>query len=41
MILWPDTFTNYFHPEVGQAAVAVLEDAGFEVEVPAGRCAAA
>ncbi|HET9893879.1 MAG TPA: FAD-linked oxidase C-terminal domain-containing protein [Streptosporangiaceae bacterium] len=35
VILWPDTFTNYFHPEVGQAAVAVLEAAGFEVEVPA------
>jgi Fe-S oxidoreductase len=34
VILWPDTFTNYFHPEVGQAAVTVLEDAGFEVEVP-------
>jgi Fe-S oxidoreductase len=33
--LWPDTFTNYFHPEVGQAAVAVLENAGFDVEVPA------
>jgi FAD/FMN-containing dehydrogenase/Fe-S oxidoreductase len=35
VVLWPDTFTNYFHPEVGQAAVAVLEDAGFTVEVPA------
>jgi FAD/FMN-containing dehydrogenase/Fe-S oxidoreductase len=35
VILWPDTFTNSFHPEVGQAAVAVLEDAGFTVEVPA------
>jgi len=35
VILWPDTFTNFFHPEVGQAAVTVLEDAGFDVEVPA------
>ena len=35
VILWPDTFTNSFHPEVGRAAVAVLEDAGFTVEVPA------
>jgi FAD/FMN-containing dehydrogenase/Fe-S oxidoreductase len=35
VILWPDTFTNSFHPAVGQAAVAVLEDAGFTVEVPA------
>ena len=35
VILWPDTFTNSFHPAVGRAAVAVLEDAGFTVEVPA------
>jgi FAD/FMN-containing dehydrogenase/Fe-S oxidoreductase len=35
VILWPDTFTNSFHPDVGRAAVAVLEDAGFTVEVPA------
>ncbi len=35
VLLWPDTFTSNFHPEVGQAAVAVLEDAGFTVEVPA------
>jgi FAD/FMN-containing dehydrogenase/Fe-S oxidoreductase len=35
VLLWPDTFTNSFHPEVGQAAVAVLEDAGFQVELPA------
>jgi FAD/FMN-containing dehydrogenase/Fe-S oxidoreductase len=34
VIVWPDTFTNNFHPEVGRAAVAVLEDAGFRVEVP-------
>jgi FAD/FMN-containing dehydrogenase/Fe-S oxidoreductase len=34
VILWPDTFTNNFHPEVGRAAVAVLEDAGFRVAVP-------
>jgi FAD/FMN-containing dehydrogenase/Fe-S oxidoreductase len=34
VLLWPDTFTNYFHPHVGRAAVAVLEDAGWEVEVP-------
>jgi Fe-S oxidoreductase len=34
LILWPDTFTNFFHPEIGQAAVTVLEDAGFDVEVP-------
>lgn len=34
MLLWPDTFTNHFHPHVGQAAVAVLEDAGWEVVIP-------
>jgi FAD/FMN-containing dehydrogenase/Fe-S oxidoreductase len=34
LILWPDTFSNFFHPEIGQAAIAVLEDAGFDVEVP-------
>jgi len=33
--LWPDTFSNNFHPEVGRAAVAVLEDAGYRVDVPA------
>src|SRR5256885_891549 len=32
--LWPDTFTNHFHPEVGAAAVEVLENAGFHVRVP-------
>jgi Fe-S oxidoreductase len=34
VILWADTFTNHFHPEVGQAAVEVLESAGFQVWVP-------
>ncbi|GAB7005725.1 FAD-binding and (Fe-S)-binding domain-containing protein [Nocardioides sp. AN3] len=34
VLLWPDTFTNRFHPEVGQAAVAVLEDAGWTVRMP-------
>jgi Fe-S oxidoreductase len=32
--LWPDTFTNHFHPDIAQAAVEVLESAGFEVNVP-------
>lgn len=36
VVLWPDSFTNNFHPEVGQAAVAVLERAGFTVESPPG-----
>jgi Fe-S oxidoreductase len=34
VILWPDTFSNNFHPEVARAAVTVLERAGFEVDVP-------
>jgi Fe-S oxidoreductase len=34
LLLWPDTFTNHFYPEVGRAAVEVLEDAGFAVEIP-------
>ncbi len=36
ILLWPDTFTNSFHPEVARAAVAVLNDAGYAVEVPGG-----
>jgi Fe-S oxidoreductase len=36
VMLWPDTFNNYFFPETAQAATAVLESAGFEVEVPEG-----
>jgi Fe-S oxidoreductase len=34
VILWPDTFNNYFHPQVARAAVEVLEDAGMQVLVP-------
>jgi FAD/FMN-containing dehydrogenase/Fe-S oxidoreductase len=34
VLLWPDTFTNTFDPDIGRAAVALLEDAGFAVEVP-------
>jgi len=34
VVLWPDTFTNNFHPGIGRAAVAVLEDAGYRVVVP-------
>jgi FAD/FMN-containing dehydrogenase/Fe-S oxidoreductase len=36
VILWPDTFTNHFEPEVGKAAVEVLEAAGYGVELPRG-----
>ncbi|WP_039941660.1 FAD-binding and (Fe-S)-binding domain-containing protein [Streptomyces himastatinicus] len=34
VVLWPDTFTNYLSPSVGQAAVRVLESAGLRVVVP-------
>jgi FAD/FMN-containing dehydrogenase/Fe-S oxidoreductase len=37
VMLWPDTFTNYFHPQVGQAAVQVLESAGWQVLIPQQR----
>jgi FAD/FMN-containing dehydrogenase/Fe-S oxidoreductase len=34
ILLWPDTFNNYFLPEAAQAAVEVLEAAGFTVTLP-------
>ncbi|MER6529991.1 FAD-linked oxidase C-terminal domain-containing protein [Streptomyces sp. NPDC001508] len=34
VVLWPDTFSTYFHPSVAISAVRVLEDAGFRVTVP-------
>ncbi|UKD56542.1 FAD-binding oxidoreductase [Amycolatopsis sp. FU40] len=34
VMLWPDTFTSYFHPHVAEAAVRVLEDAGWRVTLP-------
>ena len=34
VILWPDTFNNYFHPETAIAAVDVLEAAGYRVALP-------
>ncbi|MDQ2908452.1 MAG: FAD-binding oxidoreductase [Candidatus Eremiobacteraeota bacterium] len=34
VILWADTFNNYFHTATAVAAVDVLEDAGFRVIVP-------
>ncbi len=36
VILWPDTFNNFFFPQTARAAVEVLEDAGYQVEVPQG-----
>ncbi|QOV34954.1 FAD-binding oxidoreductase [Streptomyces ferrugineus] len=34
VLLWPDTFTNFFQPHVGQAAVQLLEHAGWRVTMP-------
>ena len=31
VILWADTFNNYFFPETAQAAVEVLEHSGYQV----------
>jgi FAD/FMN-containing dehydrogenase/Fe-S oxidoreductase len=36
VLLWPDTFNNHFHTEVGVAAVESLERAGYHVVIPAG-----
>lgn len=37
VILWDDTFVRYHEPNIGIAAVKVLEAAGFEVILPHGR----
>ena len=38
VVLFPDTFTNYNHPNLGRAAVKVLEALGYQVIVPRVRC---
>ena len=38
VVLLPDTFTNYNHPELGRAAVKVLERLGYSVVVPKMVC---
>ena len=41
VVLWVDTFTERFSPEVGTAAVELLEAAGFDVALsPRGTCCA-
>jgi FAD/FMN-containing dehydrogenase/Fe-S oxidoreductase len=37
IILWDDTFVRYHEPNIGIAAVKVLEAAGYEVTLPANR----
>ena len=36
VVLWPDTWNNYYHPQTLAAAETVLREAGFEVIVPRG-----
>jgi FAD/FMN-containing dehydrogenase/Fe-S oxidoreductase len=36
VLLWPDTFNNYFLPATAKAAVNVLEAAGYQVILPQG-----
>jgi FAD/FMN-containing dehydrogenase/Fe-S oxidoreductase len=37
VVLWDDCFVRHHEPQIGQAAVRVLEAAGFEVVLPEGR----
>ncbi|GAB2794534.1 FAD-binding and (Fe-S)-binding domain-containing protein [Halomonas shantousis] len=34
VMLWADTFSNHFYPEIARAATEVLEAAGFRVTIP-------
>ena len=34
VLLWPDTWNNYYHPQSLQAAACILKTAGFTIEVP-------
>ncbi len=36
VVLWPDTFNNFLHVEVGKAAVEALEACGWRVQMPRG-----
>ncbi|HEX8712253.1 MAG TPA: FAD-binding and (Fe-S)-binding domain-containing protein, partial [Terracidiphilus sp.] len=36
VLLWPDTWNNYYHPATLAAAETVLQQAGFQAEVPPG-----
>jgi len=33
VVVFADTFTNYFEPEIGRSAIEILEACGFEVEL--------
>ena len=34
VVLWPDTFNNYLHPEILKSALEVIEAAGWKVKIP-------
>ena len=36
VLLWPDTWNNYYHPQTLAAAETVLTEVGFDVDVPSG-----
>jgi FAD/FMN-containing dehydrogenase/Fe-S oxidoreductase len=36
VVLWPDTWNNYYHPQSLAAAESVLAEAGFRVHIPKG-----
>jgi Fe-S oxidoreductase len=36
VLLWPDTWNNYYHPQTLAAAETLLTQAGFQVETPKG-----
>ncbi len=36
VVLWPDTWNNYYHPKTLVAAEKILIEAGFRVQVPIG-----
>jgi FAD/FMN-containing dehydrogenase/Fe-S oxidoreductase len=36
VLLWPDTWNNYYHPQTLAAAEQVLTEAGFQVKTPEG-----
>ncbi len=36
VVLWPDTFNNHFHTDVGVACVEAIESAGWQVVMPEG-----
>lgn len=38
VVLFDDTYANYFEPSIGRAAIRVLEDAGFEVVIANAGC---